>query len=148
MPAAAQLQPSARERQERQVVLPSNPNEPVPEVRVAAGVATYFRFGASIDRASVEVDGRTTRFRVVDVGDQTLTLEPSVEPNSGEKLGVRVRYKDGATPAYATFSLVSHPTLVDKEVEVVRRPRTVEARRRRWRRRWRRRRRPSRHSMR
>ncbi len=94
---------------------------------MAVGVVTYFHFDATIDRASVEVEGRTTRFQVVDVGDRTLILEPSVEPGSGEKLGVRVRYKDGATPAYATFSLVSHPALVDKEVEVVRRPRTVEA---------------------
>ncbi|MFY0571467.1 DUF2381 family protein [Archangium lansingense] len=38
-----------------------------------------------------------------------------------------MRYKDGGSPAFATFALVSHPTLVDKEVEVVRRPRTVEA---------------------
>jgi uncharacterized protein (TIGR02268 family) len=99
----------------------------VPEVWIAANTRTHLHFDALIDRASVEVEGRTTRFRMVDVGDQTLTLEPSVEPGSGEKLGVRVRYKDGTAPAYATFSLVSHPTRVDKEVEVVRRPRTVEA---------------------
>ncbi len=79
---------------------------------MAANTLTLFRFGATIDRNSVEVEGRTTRFRVVDVGDQTLILEPSVEPGSGEKLKVRVRYKDGATPAYATFFLVSHPTLM------------------------------------
>jgi uncharacterized protein (TIGR02268 family) len=99
----------------------------VPEVRVAANTLILFRFDASIDRASVEVEGRTTRFRLVDVGDRTLILELAVEPGSGERLVVRVRYKDGASPAYATFALVSHPMLVDKEVEVVRRPRTVEA---------------------
>jgi uncharacterized protein (TIGR02268 family) len=96
-------------------------------VRVAANTLTIFRFGASIDRASVEVEGRATRFKLVDPGEYTLALEPSVEPAPGERLILRVRYKDGATPAYATFVLVSHPTLVDKEVEVVRRPRTVEA---------------------
>ncbi|WNG23786.1 DUF2381 family protein [Cystobacter fuscus] len=120
-------QPPARERQERQVAIPNSPEEPVPEVRVAAHVATYLRFDAPIDRASVEVEGRTTRFRVVDPGERTLTLEPTLEPGPGEKLGVRVRYKDGTFPAAATFALVSHPSLVDKEVEVVRRPRTVEA---------------------
>ena len=93
---------------------------------MATNTLTLFRFGASIDRASVEVEGRTTRFRLVDVGDRTLILEMAVEPGDGEKLGVRVRYRDGATPAYATFVLVSHPTLVDKEVEVIRHPRTVE----------------------
>lgn len=99
----------------------------MPEVRVAANTLTLLRFDASIDRASVEVEGRTTRFQLVDVGDRTLILELAMEPGSGEKLGVRVRYKDGASPASAAFALVSHPTLVDREVEVVRRPRTVEA---------------------
>jgi uncharacterized protein (TIGR02268 family) len=99
----------------------------VPEVWIAANTRTLLHFDALIDRASVEVEGRTTRFRLVDVGDQTLILEPAVEPGSGEKLGVRVRYKDGALPTHATFALISHPTRVDKEVEVVRRPRTVEA---------------------
>ena len=37
-----------------------------------------------------------------------------------------MRYRDGATPAYATLALVTHPTSVDKEVGVVRRPRTLE----------------------
>ncbi|QRO03023.1 DUF2381 family protein [Archangium violaceum] len=123
--AAAQTQPSVRERQERQVVVPG-PGEPVPEVRVAANTLTIFRFGAPIDRASVEVEGRATRFKLVDPGEFTLALEPSVEPAPGERLILRVRYKDGGTPVYATFALFSHPTLVDKEVEVVRRPRTVE----------------------
>ncbi|OJH39564.1 DUF2381 family protein [Cystobacter ferrugineus] len=124
--AAQQPQPPVREYQERQVVVPNSPEEPVPEVRVAANVATYLRFDAPIDRASVDVAGRATRFRVVDPGERTLTLEPTLELGPGEKLAVRVRYKDGASPAAATFALVSHPTLVDKEVEVVRRPRTIE----------------------
>ena len=125
LPSAAQ--PPAREQQQRQLVVPSGPGEPVPEVRVAAGVSTYLRFNAPIDRASLEVEGRATRFKLVDPGEYTLTLEVAVEPGPGEKLGVRVRYKDGGSPAYAALALVSHPTLVDKEVEVVRRPRTVEA---------------------
>jgi uncharacterized protein (TIGR02268 family) len=90
-------------------------------------VSTYLRFNAPIDRASLEVEGRATRFKLVDPGEYTLTLEVAVEPGPGEKLGVRVRYKDAAPPAYATFALVSHPSLVDKEVEVVRVRRSVEA---------------------
>nr|WP_239470771.1 DUF2381 family protein [Archangium violaceum] len=126
-PAAAQTQPPVRERQERQVLLPSNPNESVPEARVAANVATYLRFDAPIEKASVEVEGRPARFRWVDVGERLIAVEPSVDLGAEEKLVVRVRYKDGASPAVATLVLVTHPTLVDKEVEVVRRPRTVEA---------------------
>ena len=94
---------------------------------MAARVTTWLRFNAPIDKDSVEVEQRATRFKLVDPGEYTLALEMAVELGPDERLGVRVRYKDGATPAYATFALVSHPTLVDKEVEVVRRPRTVEA---------------------
>ncbi|WP_255415227.1 DUF2381 family protein [Vitiosangium sp. GDMCC 1.1324] len=127
MPATAQAQPPAREQQQRQVVVPNNPDEPIPEVRVAANTLTLFRFGSALDRASVEIEGRATRFRFVDVGERTIVLELAVEPDPEERLIVRVRYKDGASPAYATFALVSHPTLVDKEVEVMRRPRTLDA---------------------
>ncbi|MFY0527054.1 DUF2381 family protein [Archangium gephyra] len=48
--ASAQPPPSAREHQQRQVMVPTSPDEPVPEVRVAANVSTHFRFDASIDR--------------------------------------------------------------------------------------------------
>jgi len=122
-----QPQPPVREQQQRQVVVPSRPNDPMPEVRVAARVTTWLRFNAPIDPDSVEVEGRATRFKLVDAGEYTLALEVAVEPGLGERLGVRVRYKEAGTPAYAALVLVSHPTLVDKEVEVVRHPRTVEA---------------------
>jgi len=94
---------------------------------VATKVTTYLRFNAPIDGASLEVEGRAAHFKLVDPGEHTLALEPAVEPKPGKRLLVRVRYKDGATPTHATFALVSHPSLVDKEVEVVRRPRTLEA---------------------
>jgi uncharacterized protein (TIGR02268 family) len=98
----------------------------VPEVRVAAKIATYFVFDAAIDRDSVEVEGRATRFRLVDPGERTLYIEPLEALGEGERLSVRVRYKDGDSPASASFALVSHPTVVDTRVEVVRRPSTPE----------------------
>jgi uncharacterized protein (TIGR02268 family) len=96
-------------------------------LRVAANVVSYFRFNALIDRASVEIEGRSVRFRWVDVGERLVAVEPSVDLGADEKLVVRVRYKDGASPADVTLVLVTHPTLVDKEVEVVRQPRSREA---------------------
>jgi uncharacterized protein (TIGR02268 family) len=126
--AVAQPQPPpARERQERRVTLPSNPEEPGPEVRVAAGIATYLRFDMPVDKAAVEVEGRPVRFRWMEVGETLIGLEPSVDLGAEEKLVVRVRYRDGASPARATLTLVTRPGMVDKEVEVVRRPRTLEA---------------------
>jgi len=125
--AAQQPQPAVREQQQRQVIVPSGPDELVPEVRVAANIATTLVFDAPIDRLSMEVEGRATRFRLVDPGERTLFLEPLVAPGDGERLAVRVRYKDGASPASATLALVSHPVLVDTRVDVVRRQRTPEA---------------------
>lgn len=125
--AAQQSQPVARERQERQVIIPSSSSEPVPEVRVAADIATTLVFDTPIDRASVEVEGQRTRFRLVDVGERTLFLEPLVVPGDGERLGVRVRYKDGASPAYAVLALVSHPTEVDTRVDIARMQRSPAA---------------------
>jgi len=46
---------------------------------------------------------------LVDPGEYTLALEMAVEPEPGERLIVRVRYKDGGTPAYATLALASPP---------------------------------------
>jgi uncharacterized protein (TIGR02268 family) len=110
---------------ERHLTLPG-PEAPAPEVRVAQGVTTTLRFDAPIERASVEVQGGKERFLLVDVGERSLLLEPSLEPRPGERLSVKLRYR-GSAPEPATFWLVSHPTYVDGEVKVERRPRTPEA---------------------
>jgi len=44
--AAQQPQPAVREQQQRQVIVPSGPDELVPEVRVAANIATTLVFDA------------------------------------------------------------------------------------------------------
>ena len=121
MPAALPLpQPLARERVERHLTLPG-PKEPAPQVRVAAGVTTYLRFDAPIDKASLEVQAREERFHLVDAGEHFIALNPSLEPAPGERLRVKVRYRSGTSPAEAAFWLVTDSTQVDKEVEV-RRP--------------------------
>ncbi len=111
---------------ERSLPLPP-PGKPAPEVRVAAGIATTLRFDAPIDRASVDVEGRDTHFHLVDPGEFTLLLEPSVELAPGQSLRVTVRYRDRAFPGEASFVLVSHPKQVDKEVKVARPLLTPEA---------------------
>jgi uncharacterized protein (TIGR02268 family) len=127
--ATATAQPSspASERQERRVTLPIGPDESGLEVRVSTGITTYLRFDAPLDKAAVEVEGRPIRFAWMEVADSLIALEPSVDLGAEEKLVVRVRYRDGASPARATFVLVTRPGVVDKEVAVVRRPRTIEA---------------------
>ncbi len=94
---------------------------------MAVGTTTYLRFDAPIERASLEVEGRKERFHLVDVGEHFIVLEPSLAPGPGERLGLKVRYRGGSSPAQATFSLVSHDTEVDGEVKVARHPRTPES---------------------
>lgn len=90
----------------------------MPQVRVAAGVTTWLRFDAPIDKASLEVQAREKRFHLVDAGEHVIALNPSLEPAPGEKLSVKVRYRGGTPPVQAAFWLVTDSTQVDKEVEV------------------------------
>lgn len=94
---------------------------------MAVGTTTYLRFDAPLERASLEVQGRKERFHMVDAGELFIALEPSLAPGPGERLGLKVRYRGGASPVQAAFSLVSHDTQVDGEVKVARRPRTPES---------------------
>lgn len=127
--ALAQPPPAPRERQviaSREVVLSDDATGPVPVVRVAPGVRTYVALGALIDPDSVKLEGNGTRVRVVDVGRQTVTVEALTEFGN-ERALLRVTYADGKAPQVATLALVSDPAQVDKEVQVKRRSRSVEA---------------------
>lgn len=123
--AQAQSASSVRERRDRRVVLP-RPGEPVLEVPVAAGILTTLVLDSALDRNSVELEGRT-RFKLVDVGERAINLEPVMELGAGEHLMLRVRFADGAFPEHAVFALVSHPAVVDTRVEVSRHPLAPEA---------------------
>ncbi|MFB1484196.1 DUF2381 family protein [Corallococcus sp. RDP092CA] len=118
----AQAQPSAsvRERRDRRVALP-RPGEPVLEVPVAAGILTTLVLDSAVDRNAVELEGRA-RFQFVDVGERSINLKPTMELGAGERLMLRVRFTDGASPEHAVFALVSRPSEVDSHVEVSRRP--------------------------
>ncbi|CAM4482680.1 DUF2381 family protein [Corallococcus exiguus] len=123
--AQAQSASAVRERRDRRVVLP-RPGEPVLEVPVAAGILTTLVLDSALDRASVDLEGRT-RFKLVDVGERAINLEPVMELGAGEHLMLRVRFADGSFPEHAVFALVSHPAVVDTRVEVSRRPLAPEA---------------------
>jgi len=123
--ASAQPPSAARERQERRVALSSGPSDPVPELRVAAGVLTALVFDSPLDRSSVELEGRE-RFRIVDVGERIVALEPLVDLGPGERLGLRVRFVGGAAQERGVMTLVSHASEVDTRVEVFHRRDSVE----------------------
>lgn len=108
----------------------ASPAEPLPALRVAAGVKTVIELDAEVDKASVQVD--PTRVRLVDVGGRALFFETLVTPGEKEHWEVSVRYADGARPEWATFALVAHPTEMDTWVEATRPSRRWQPARSSW----------------
>ncbi|WP_225410390.1 DUF2381 family protein [Stigmatella hybrida] len=122
-PAAAE--PAIRQRQDRRASLPTTASEPFLELYVAAGHLTTVAFNGPLDRDSLVVD--RTRFKWVDVGDRILALQPLVDLGSGERLFVKIGFKDRALPTQAVLAVVTDSKVVDGNVEVDRRANTPEA---------------------
>ncbi|WP_228565563.1 DUF2381 family protein [Myxococcus sp. AB036A] len=97
---------------------------PPPEVRISPGMGTLLLFDTAVARAELEGEKRFTRIRLA--GD-TLTLMPSTSVEDSEELQLTVHFADGAAPASATFRLVPHPTLADRQVEVHRQARSADS---------------------
>ncbi|WP_224250286.1 DUF2381 family protein [Hyalangium gracile] len=108
----------------RSVVLTGKAGES-PVLYVAPGTVTVILLGAPILRESVQVEGRA-RFAVFEVGDAGVTLSPAVALGTGERLALRVTYREGS-PASVVFLLTGQPGTADGLVNVSRPPQTVEA---------------------
>ena len=113
----------------RQLELPAEPTGNEPEVHISPGVSTTLAFDAELLRDkegkdTVELEKRAS-FVLVDVGQATLRVLPSDSLKSGERLRLMVRFKDGAAPAVAAFTLVVHPARAERLLEVYRAPRTA-----------------------
>lgn len=96
-----------------------------PELYALRGVTTVLHFDADIDRASIQVD--LARIKLVEVSLRVILLAPVMELAPGERLGLRVRYADGASPEEASFAIVSRPPTVDTVVTVLRRQDSLAA---------------------
>ncbi len=116
----ARAQATAREQKQRTVTVTSNPAEPPHEVHVSDEIPTVFLFGSEVRKKSVRVD--STRIRVVDAGEQSLSLiVQAVSPlREGERRELEVAFADGKPPARAVFALVAHPSDVDTLINVAR----------------------------
>ncbi|QSQ25271.1 DUF2381 family protein [Pyxidicoccus parkwayensis] len=113
----------------RQLELPAEPTGNEPEVHISPGVSTTLAFDAELlrDKEGKDTVGLEKReaFVLVDVGQATLRLLPSDTLKNGERLRLMVRFKDGAAPAGAAFTLVVHPARAERLLEVYRAPRTA-----------------------
>jgi uncharacterized protein (TIGR02268 family) len=117
--ATAQAAPAGRS-----VVLTGKAGES-PFIYLALGVVTMIRLDARIIPESVQVEGRA-RFAVVQVGEQSVTLSPAVALAPGERLALRVTYREGS-PSSVVFLLTGQPGTADGLVDVSRPQQTVEA---------------------
>nr|WP_246357821.1 DUF2381 family protein [Pyxidicoccus fallax] len=96
-----------------------------PEVRVSPGVATVLLFDLPPSR--IEVAHRE-RFRAVGVDGPVLTLVPSEPLSELEQVRLTAHFADGAAPTSTTFLLRVVPqSLAERQVEVHRRPRSLES---------------------
>lgn len=113
----------------RQLELAAEPTGNEPEVHISPGVSTTLAFDAELlrDREGKDTVGLEKResFVLVDAGQATLRLLPSDALKSGERLRLMVRFKDGAAPTFAAFTLVVHPVRAERLLEVHRAPRTA-----------------------
>ncbi len=107
----------------RTVVLTERPDESH-DIRVALGFLTTIRFDAQILGEAIELEGHA-RFDV-DVGDQTIFLQPLAPLGARETRALRVSYRVGS-PASVLLRLVADPSEVDTVVTVRRPPQSPTA---------------------
>jgi len=129
----AAAQPSAVHREEdtRFIELTADSSGEAAEVLISPGRSTAFFFDAELLRAqdgedTVELEQRAA-FKLVDSGRATMGLIPSDRLAPGQRLSLRVRFKDGAAPASAAFTLVVSATRAERLVEVYREARPAES---------------------
>jgi len=103
---------------------PGGIEEPATRVRMGVGVLTLVRFDAPIVLASVQAD--TTLVKVVKGDERSLLLTLLRTPAPEEQPTLRVRYADGASPGWASFTVLAPPTGADAQVEVRRQPGPLE----------------------
>ncbi|HEX8826026.1 MAG TPA: DUF2381 family protein [Archangium sp.] len=118
--------PPPGERESQCIELTADGSGEEREVQLSPGLATTFLFDSDVRGDGVTLE-RRERFEVVEPGKRILTLVPS-EKMRGENPGkVTVCFADGAAPACATFRLLVHPAVGERQVEIFRQPRPVES---------------------
>ena len=110
----------------RRIQLRADSISALPEVHIAPGLSTTVFFDSRIEPEHVELEGRE-RFLRMGIAEDHLALVPSGTFRHGERLRLEVRFGDGAAPERAAVMLVVDSGQVERQVEIYRRPRTVES---------------------
>ncbi|WP_224361259.1 DUF2381 family protein [Hyalangium versicolor] len=107
------------------LVLSAEPSTP-PVLCLGPDTATTLLFDTPLAPGAVEVQATEQELRLAQ-GPGVVTLVPSARLLPGEWRKLTVRFGDGAAPAMVTVLLYVHPARAARQVEVQRKPRTVES---------------------
>ncbi|QRO02208.1 DUF2381 family protein [Archangium violaceum] len=117
--------PPSGESESRCIELMAEGTSDASEVQLSPGQPTTFLFDSDVLADEMSLENRE-RFEVA-LGKRLITLVPS-EKMHGEKPGkMMVCFADGAAPACATFRLVVHPAIAERQVDLFRHPRPVDS---------------------
>ncbi len=109
---------SSRAKRERPVAVVGNPDEPLPEIHVAADSPTLLFFPVDIQPTTLTVD--ESRIRVLDTGKRSIIVQAAPDYRPDERHEIAVFFADGQAPARAAFVLVLDPAEVDSRIDVQR----------------------------
>jgi uncharacterized protein (TIGR02268 family) len=109
---------SGRAKRERPVAVVGNPDEPLPEIRVAPDSLTLLWFPADIQPKTLKVD--EPRIRVLDTGKRSIIVQAAADYRADERHELAVFFADGQAPARAAFVLVMDTAEVDSRIDVQR----------------------------
>ncbi|QRN94695.1 DUF2381 family protein [Archangium violaceum] len=124
--AAAQTCPPLGEAEGRCIELTADGAGEVSEAQLSPGLATTFLFDSDVRADSVLPENRE-HFEVMDLGKRTLTLVPSERMLGKNPSTVTVCFASNEAPACATFRLLLHPSIGERQVRIFRHPRPVES---------------------
>lgn len=117
-------QPSPCQTGNRRLPLKEGPVPPA-EICISPGLSTSLLFDRDLAVRETELEGQS-RFERTETNIRSLILVPSGKLLQGERLRLTVRFAGGESPQSATFLLVVRPE-AERQVDVVRAPRSVEA---------------------
>jgi uncharacterized protein (TIGR02268 family) len=97
----------------------------VSEVQISPGQPTTFRFDSDVRADGMTLENRE-HFEVAP-GKRLITLVPSEKMRGARPSTLAVCFADGAVPVCASFRLIVHPAIGERQVEIFRHPRPVDS---------------------
>lgn len=114
--SVARAQPSPCQTPVRRIELATSPGPP-PELCVSPGLSTTLLFDQELATDAVELEGRE-RFRRVEATGSLLVLVPSEKLAPGERLRLKVRFKETGPAASAAFMLAVYRDQAEQQIEI------------------------------